>query len=747
MRILQVSEASAGRGASPQASQANERTPGASSGSGILAATIASAAMIAQQVAGKSTRDALFLAEFPVRALPGMMILAALVSFSAALLAARLLARHGPRDVVRGAFLLNAAAFGIEFVVSFFSRASIAVAVYVHLALFGATVISLFWSLINERWDPHAAKGAIARIAAGGTLGGVIGGLVGWRLSQLTSVRMMLFALAALNVVSLLAVVRVGGDPSRPSHPASSWPPVSPAVARGLPTLRAERYLLTLGAMVAIVATMDALLDYLFAAEASARLSSGRELMTFFSVFHTVVGIATFVAQATLSRRVLERFGLAVTLAVLPVAVVMLALIGLQTHALIAIVVLRGAGAVFANSLWRSGYELLYTPIAQSKKRSTKTLIDVGCDRLGTLLGSAAVLAVLATSDDARTRMLFLVVALGVIAIVAARGLHRGYVGALEESLRTGAVRSSTAEREVADATTRQALAPCGKDRVVLAREVAIEAPPPSSGSQQSGADILVAAVADLRSGNRLRIQRVLCAGADDPALASFVVPLLAREDTRAEALAWLRRVAPRIEGQLVDTLRDRNLDPAARRRVPRLLRALATQTAADGLARALCDERFDVRYECGAALARLAQREPTISIPSRAILDAVRLELAVERKLLEAEPVHDLEDEPEAPIFEGQLRDRATRGLEHVFTILSLMLDREALRIAWRALQSEDQVLRGTALEYLENVLPSEIRDALWPYLEAAPRPVPVRARGDELIIMSFPPPRPSLA
>jgi len=45
-------------------------------------------------------------------------------------------------------------------------------------------------------------------------------------------------------------------------------------------------------------------------------------------------------------------------------------------------------------------------------------------------------------------------------------------------------------------------------------------------------------------------------------------------------------------------------------------------------------------------------------------------------------------------------------------------VLDREPLRLAYRALAADDESLRGTALEYLENVLPPEIKEALWPYL-----------------------------
>ena len=60
----------------------------------------------------------------------------------------------------------------------------------------------------------------------------------------------------------------------------------------------------------------------------------------------------------------------------------------------------------------------------------------------------------------------------------------------------------------------------------------------------------------------------------------------------------------------------------------------------------------------------------------------------------------------------------KANRSLEHVFTMLSLWLDADALQLAFHAVYSRDRNLRGTALEYLENVLPDEIRLNLWRHI-----------------------------
>jgi hypothetical protein len=79
-------------------------------------------------------------------------------------------------------------------------------------------------------------------------------------------------------------------------------------------------------------------------------------------------------------------------------------------------------------------------------------------------------------------------------------------------------------------------------------------------------------------------------------------------------------------------------------------------------------------------------------------------------------------------------IRDRAGTSLGHVFTLLALVLPREPLQIAFRSLQTDDQHLQGTALEYLDGILPARIRERLWPYLERRPSVRSARPR-DEVI------------
>jgi hypothetical protein len=194
-------------------------------------------------------------------------------------------------------------------------------------------------------------------------------------------------------------------------------------------------------------------------------------------------------------------------------------------------------------------------------------------------------------------------------------------------------------------------------------------------------------------------VRAVLVSGrALAPELVALVIPLLKRDDVFTEAVGALRRVGERCTGQLLDVLLDPAEDPVVRRRVPRVLTAVPTQRAVDGLLIALRDGRFDVRYRSAQALLRLRQRDDSLSFPEAEAIAAARRELAASRP--------------------------TARALDHVVGLLSLARPGEPLRVALRAWRSGDRSLRGTALEYFENVLPSALWAALWPWLGSPAEP-----------------------
>jgi hypothetical protein len=670
--------------------------PGGFGPAPIRPAVLAAGLLIAQQVAGKATRDAFFLSQFDVTSLPLMGATSALLSLLAVLAFSRGMAALSPALMVPLAMGASAALLTGEWLLSGPFPRLAAVAVYLHTALFGATLVSGFWSLVNERFDPYSAKRAVGPIGTGASLGGTIGGLVTWRAATAVTVPTMLLAMAALNVLCLAPLLLLrptkalrggrGGETRTVPENVEAL-----AGSSGLQLIRAFPYLRNLALVVGLCAFVEALVDYVFNAGAKAAFPKGQALMAFFALFYTIVGLLSLVVQATLARASLARLGLPGTLAVQPALVALGGLLVISFPRFWTTILLRGSQAVLRNSLFRSAYELLYTPLPRERKRPTKVIVDVGFDRLGTAAGSGAVMVVLSLTKAMPDRVLIaLAAATGGLTLALLPRFQRGYVDALAENLRISASDSTH------DAAPERRPAPASVERH----------PAPSPPARP---DPLVEATSDLHSGDPERIGKVLRRDETlDPRLVSQVIPLLAQDDLFADVVSALRTAAPRCTGQLLDALLDPALDVVVRRRIPRVLKATPTQRAADGLLLGLRDARFDIRYRCTEALVKLREQNTALGLPRQEIIAAALREIETGRP--------------------------GGRSLDHVFSILSLLLEREPLVIALRVLRMDDQALRGTALEYLDNVLPDPVREKLWPQLGSPERPAPSGRSTEEI-------------
>ena len=274
-------------------------------------------------------------------------------------------------------------------------------------------------------------------------------------------------------------------------------------------------------------------------------------MLSFFSCFWLVVGVVSFVLQVLLGKLALEKLGIVVTIALLPVVVVFGGAFALAVPGLWSTAVLRGGEATHRNSLFRAAYEMLYTPLPEEKKRSTKTLIDVGFDRLGTMVAAGIVVLVLAIAS-ARAEMVLLVLAVGVAlaTLTRSRALHTGYVSVLEESLRLRATGGDLAAATITMAPDESAAGPAEKmGRLESSREA----------MRLFGQSF--AAVTELESRDPARVGRVL---SGDRPLARPVVPfallLLADDRFHVDAMRALRKVR-------AGTPRGRSSTPSATRR------------------------------------------------------------------------------------------------------------------------------------------------------------------------------------
>jgi hypothetical protein len=149
----------------------------------------------------------------------------------------------------------------------------------------------------------------------------------------------------------------------------------------------------------------------------------------------------------------------------------------------------------------------------------------------------------------------------------------------------------------------------------------------------------------------------------------------------------------------MVDALLDHHQHPLVRRRIPLLLGQADNERALQGLILGLQDRELDVRFRCAEALGRIKTNHPRLPIDTEAIWRVVYREIARLRG-------------SDYKSIQG------VEPLRHLFNLFGVVLGPKVMDICYDSLQADDQTIRGTALEYLENQLPQDVRTPLWPLI-----------------------------
>ncbi|MBA3465074.1 MAG: hypothetical protein H0T46_34390 [Deltaproteobacteria bacterium] len=700
--------------------------------------------VIAAFVASKAARDAILLSNFSIKWLPLFIAIAAVTSLPVILVAGRLLHRFGPARLVPLANLFSAAMLVVEWLLLESFPRPAAVMVFIHLSTAAAVLVSGFWSIVNERFDVQTAKRHIGRIGMGATLGGIMGGVIAERTAVYLPADMVLLVLAVMQAVCAIALYTFGAgiQHDKPAEVPGEGPLTTLKDAAKQPLLR------NIGLIVVLTAVAAGIMDYVFKADIVAGAAED-SLLRSLALFYTITNVITAVFQLALTGPLIARLGVPRSVATLPLVMSGLGVFTLLVPGAMSAAVARSGELVIRNSLYRSSYELLYAPLSEEKKRPTKVVLDVGADKVGDILGAQVVsLIVFVSVIDVRTTLLMAALVAGVLALMFAARLPRAYTKALEQSLLERAdevkddIHTDPAEPWVSlnGMPTSPNFVPL---RVRSRRKTGKRKA--TQPHMVGGIDAVVEVIKDLRSPDVNHIRRALAKPMPKEA-ATHLIELVGRDDVAGQAMTSLISIAKDATGVIADALLDPDSKPAVRRRLPGVILHGHPDLAVWALWRSLADPSFDVRYRAGAMLAKLAADGHLRHVSKDEVFEAVRRELGTDpQEWRSRDVVHDLVEASHPSLVKATDDDvRSPSNLEHVFRVLGLVLPAEPLRIALHAVQTDEPSLRGTALEYLESILPADVRAQLWPMIETGesvpseePKPEPrVPSNSEELLI-----------
>jgi AAA family ATP:ADP antiporter len=256
---------------------------------------------------------------------------------------------------------------------------------FVWTSVFNLFVVSIFWAVMVDVFDPEQGKRLFGFIALGGTLGGIAGaGLTAALARPLGPVQLLLLSaiLLELGLRCMLRLTRETGAP-RPHDAADPELPIGGSAIGGVVHVARSPYLLGICAYM-LLFTLGSTVLYFHQARLAERAFADPALRTaFFARLDLAVNGLTALTQVFLTGRILRRLGVAATMTLLPaLSLVGFTLLGFAPllGAFVVFQVLRRAGEFAVAKPTR---ELLYTVVDREDKYKAKNFIDTFVYRAG----------------------------------------------------------------------------------------------------------------------------------------------------------------------------------------------------------------------------------------------------------------------------------------------------------------------------------------------------------------------------
>jgi AAA family ATP:ADP antiporter len=180
-----------------------------------------------------------------------------------------------------------------------------------------------------------------------------------------------------------------------------------------------------------------------------------------------------------------------------------------------------------------------------------------------------------------------------------------------------------------------------------------------------------------------------------------------------------LAKFGDRIVGTLRDYLVDPDIKPEVRREIPKVLQDIGTREAQLVLVETVLDRDVVLRYHTIAAINKLGQAHPDRSTDRKLIESVLAAEIMGHYRSYQV--LGTLEgtlSDPANPIEHG-LRESMEKESERIFRLLKILYPQYDMHSAYVGLQSPDPVVHDNAVEFMDSVLPPEVRALIIPLFD----------------------------
>jgi AAA family ATP:ADP antiporter len=271
-------------------------------------------------------------------------------------------------------------------------------AFFIWVSVYNLFVVSIFWQMNVDLFDPEQGKRLFGFIAAGATIGAIVGSAVTASLARYVSPILLLLGAAVLLEVAVFAVGRLsrlspalnrtaGADDAKGEEQ-----PIGGSVLAGITRAFSSPYLANVSLFLLLFAITSTFLYFEQASIVSRSFGGDRGAQTaFFATVDLAVNTLTLIVQLFLTGRVLVVLGVALALGFLP-ALTMLGFGALAlAPSLSAIAIFQVVRRASDYAIARPSREVLFTVVPREDRYKAKSFIDTFVYRLGDQVGAWSV--------------------------------------------------------------------------------------------------------------------------------------------------------------------------------------------------------------------------------------------------------------------------------------------------------------------------------------------------------------------
>lgn len=263
--------------------------------------------------------------------------------------------------------------------------------------ILGILVISQFWTLANEVYDPRQAKRIFGFIGGGASLGGIAGSSLTLQAETIGTTNLLLVAATLMTVCLVLVVAIIRRE--RPVIRGSLTGGEEEGVGAGeaLRLLRNSRHLQVISLIIGFAAIGAAIVEQQLnmATEAVKGQANVDSITAFLGEVQLYTSIIGFVIQVWLTSKIQRYLGIGFALLILPASLGITGTIMLLNGALWAPALARVIDTSLRYTIDKTTREILFLPLPNELKQQAKPFIDVTVDRFAKGVGALLVLVLI----------------------------------------------------------------------------------------------------------------------------------------------------------------------------------------------------------------------------------------------------------------------------------------------------------------------------------------------------------------